>query len=973
MTAPHTPTRFLDRHLGTTGADLDTVLTRIGARSLEDLAVRVVPATLPVLDPPQQPERPDAVVGGLSEDEAVSALRSLAALNDPHTEMIGCGYHPTITPAIIVRDVLSNPAWTTAYTPYQAEISQGRLEAQLLFQTVVADLTGLPVACTSLLDEATAVAEAVLLMTRAHRGPGAPVLLDSGLHPQLIEVASARAEALGIDVEVVCISTITEDGAPLTGAVLAHTTSRGLVQDLAGAVAAVHARGGLVAVDADPLALTLLTEPGAVGADIAVGTAQRLGVPLFFGGPHPGFMSVTEALRRQLPGRVVGVSRDTEGREAYRLALQTREQHIRREKATSNICTAQALLAVVAAFYAVYHGPEGLVSIAEHVHRRAEHLAVGACALGLALEHEEFFDTVSVRLPGAARRTIERAEALGYNLRLLDADHVGVSVNETTTDDDVTTVLRALADALPRAAQDPAPGTDGASRFPLPTSLARTSTFLTHPSFHSHRSETALVRYIRRLADRDLALDRTMIPLGSCTLKLNAAAQSAVWLSPGLAGIHPYAPTSQTRGWRLLLDGLADRLARLTGYDRCSLQPASGAQGELAGLLAVRGYLRATGQQQRDLVLVPASAHGTNAASAAGAGFSVTVVATAEDGSIDVDHLRELLAEYGQRVAAIMLTYPSTHGVFEPQVTEVTALVHDAGGQVYIDGANLNALTGLLRPGDLGGDVSHLNLHKTFAIPHGGGGPGVGPVVVKEHLAPYLPAGPAGSALPTTEDHDRGFGGAAAMGARFGSAGVMPLAWTYLATLTDADLRRATLTALAHASYLSQALADVFPTLYTHRGHVAHECVLDLRALTAATGVTAEDVAKRLIDYGFHAPTLSFPVAGTLMVEPTESEPLAELDRFIAAMRSIRAEIDEVASGAVALEDSVLRRSPHTLAAVTAEPWQRPYSRATAAFPLAGMETDKYFPPVSRVDNAWGDRHLMCTCPPPDAFEAHEA
>ena len=481
------------------------------------------------------------------------------------------------------------------------------------------------------------------------------------------------------------------------------------------------------------------------------------------------------------------------------------------------------------------------------------------------------------------------------------------------------------------------------------------------------------MRYIRRLADRDLALDRTMIPLGSCTLKLNAAAQSAVWLSPELAGIHPYAPMSQTRGWRRLLDGLADRLARLTGYDRCSLQPASGAQGELAGLLAVRGYLRATGQQQRDLVLVPASAHGTNAASAAGAGFSVKVVATAEDGSIDVDHLRELLAEYGQRVAAIMLTYPSTHGVFEPQVTEVTALVHDAGGQVYIDGANLNALTGLLRPGDLGGDVSHLNLHKTFAVPHGGGGPGVGPVVVKEHLAPYLPAGPAGSALPTDEDHDRGFGGAAAMGARFGSAGVMPLAWTYLATLTDADLRRVTLTALAHASYLSQALADVFPTLYTHRGHVAHECVLDLRTLTAATGVTAEDVAKRLIDYGFHAPTLSFPVAGTLMVEPTESEPLAELDRFIAAMRSIRAEIDEVASGAVALEDSVLRRSPHTLAAVTAEPWQRPYSRATAAFPLAGMETDKYFPPVSRVDNAWGDRHLMCTCPPPDAFEAHEA
>ena len=972
MTAPTTPARFLDRHLGTRGADLAAVLSAIGAQSLEDLAAQVVPAGLPVLDPPPQPQRPDASVGGLSEDEAVRELRSLAALNDPHTEMIGRGYHPTLTPAVIVRDVLSDPAWTTAYTPYQAEISQGRLEAQLLFQTVVSDLTGLPVACTSLLDEATAVAEAVLLMVRAHRGPTAPVLLDPGLHPQVIEVASARAQALGIEVELLSAPKIAADGEPLTGAVLAHTTSRGLVQDLTGAVAAVHARGGLVAVDADPLALTLLTEPGALGADIAVGTAQRLGVPLFLGGPHPGFMSVTEALRRQLPGRVVGVSRDTEGREAYRLALQTREQHIRRERATSNICTAQALLAVVAAFYAVYHGPEGLVSVAEHVHRRAEQLAVGARALGLALEHEAFFDTVSVRLPGTAAQAVERAEALGYNLRLLDADHVGVSTNETTTDKDVAAVLDALADAPSRAAQAAAQA-DGARRFPLPASLARTSAFLTHPSFHRYRSEAALVRYIRRLADRDLALDRTMIPLGSCTLKLNAAAQSAVWLSPELAGIHPYAPASQTRGWRLLLDGLADRLARLTGYDRCSLQPASGAHGELTGLLAVRGYLSATGQQQRDLVLVPASAHGTNAASAAGAGFGVKVVATAEDGSVDVEHLRSLLAAHGERVAAIMLTYPSTHGVFEPQVTEVTALVHEAGGQVYIDGANLNALTGLLRPGDLGGDVSHLNLHKTFAIPHGGGGPGVGPVVVKEHLAPYLPAGPVGSAAPTEEDHDRGFSGPAVMGARFGSAGVMPLAWTYLATLTDADLRQVTLTALAHASYLSRALADVFPTLYTYRGYVAHECVLDLRPLTAATGVSAEDVAKRLIDYGFHAPTLSFPVSGTLMVEPTESEPLAELDRFIAAMRSIRAEIDEVASGAVALEDSVLRRAPHTLAAVTAEQWQRPYSRATAAFPLAGMETDKYFPPVSRVDNAWGDRHLLCTCPHPAAFEATEA
>ncbi|MCL3776716.1 MULTISPECIES: aminomethyl-transferring glycine dehydrogenase [unclassified Actinomyces] len=959
--------RFLTRHLGTRGADLAMVLEGVGAASLEDLAAQVVPTTLPVLEAPPQPERPGAEAGGLSEDAAVARLRSLAALNDPHTEMIGRGYHPTTTPAVIVRDVLSNPAWTTAYTPYQAEISQGRLEAQLLFQTVVADLTGLPVACTSLLDEATAVAEAVLLMARAHRGPDGPVLLDAGLHPQLIEVARARAEALDIPVEVVGAPTLTADGGPLTGAVLAHTTTRGLVQDLSGAVGAVHARGGLVAVDADPLALTLLTEPGAVGADVAVGTAQRLGVPLFLGGPHPGFMAVTEALRRQLPGRVVGISRDADGREAYRLALQTREQHIRRQRATSNICTAQALLAVVAAFYAVHHGPEGLRAIAGHVHHQAGRLACGARALGLDLEHEDFFDTVSVHVPGAAREAVERAEELGVNLRLLDADHVGVSTNETTTDDDVDTVLAALAAARPRTAGRVGPGDDA---FPLPASLARTSPFLTHPTFHRHRSEASLVRYMRRLADRDLALDRTMIPLGSCTLKLNAAAQSALWLDPALAGIHPYAPAAQTRGWRLLLGQLADRLTRLTGYDRCSLQPASGAQGELAGLLAVRGYLRSTGQEGRDLVLVPASAHGTNAASAAGAGFTVMVVATAEDGSVDVEHLRGLLAEHGGRVAAIMLTYPSTHGVFEPRVTEVTALVHEAGGQVYIDGANLNALTGLLRPGDLGGDVSHLNLHKTFAIPHGGGGPGVGPVVVKEHLAPFLPAGPAGSPAPEPGEADHGFAGAPVMGARFGSAGVMPLAWTYLVTLTDADLRQVTLTALAHASYLSRALADSFPTLYTYRGRVAHECVLDLRPLTAATGVTAEDVAKRLIDYGFHAPTLSFPVAGTLMVEPTESEPLCELDRFVAAMRSIRAEIDEVASGAVALEESVLRRSPHTLAAVTAERWERPYSRASAAFPLEGMETDKYFPPVSRIDNAWGDRHLRCTCPAPGALEA---
>ena len=961
---------FVRRHIGTDTEDRQRVLTALGFTSLEDLAEAVVPRGLPAL-PAVDRRAPTAGTGGLSEAEAITALHELARLNKPHTEMIGRGYHPTLTPAVIVRDILSNPAWTTSYTPYQAEISQGRLEAQLLFQTLVSDLTGLPVACTSLLDEATAVAEAVLVMARANRkGSGRPMVLDPGLHPQCVQVAGARCRALGIDVveaspEEIAAGGLADGG--LLGAVLAHTTTRGAVADLAPAVDAVHAAGGLVAVATDPLALTLLAEPGALGADIAVGSAQRLGVPLFYGGPHPGYMAVTDKLQRQLPGRIVGVSQDSQGRPAYRLALQTREQHIRREKATSNICTAQALLAVVAAIYAVHHGPQGLTAIAEHIHRQACTIAEGLTAAGIQLEHEQFFDTLSVILPSGAAQAVARAEAAGINLRLLDDDHVGISTNETTSHADAAAVVAALTGADPVPAEPREPGAVDSA---LPADRRRTSEFLTHPSFHIYRSEAALVRYLRRLSDRDLALDRTMIPLGSCTLKLNAAAQTAVWLDPALAGIHPYAPASQTAGWARLLGQLASRLARLTGYDRVSLQPASGAQGELAGLLAIRGYLRAQGQEQRDLCLVPASAHGTNAASAAGAGLAVKVVSTADDGSIDVDHLRELLDSHGARVAAIMLTYPSTHGVFEPQVAEVARLVHDAGGQVYIDGANLNALTGLLRPGDLGGDVSHLNLHKTFAVPHGGGGPGVGPVAVKDHLAPYLPAGPHGSAPAQDDDADAGFTGDPVMGARFGSAGVMPLAWTYLATLDDADLREITLTAIAHANYVSKALADSFPTLYTGPGGlVAHECILDLRALTSSTGVTAEDVAKRLIDYGFHAPTLSFPVAGTLMVEPTESEPLVELDRFISAMRAIRGEIDEVADASVRVEDSVLRRSPHTLDEVVSDEWDRPYSRRQAAFPLEGMSTDKYFAPVGRVDNAWGDRNLMCTCPAPTALE----
>ncbi|CAM2744973.1 aminomethyl-transferring glycine dehydrogenase [Actinomyces slackii] len=963
----HAP--FAHRHLGTTGPELGTILQRLAVADLEDVAAAAIPEGLPVLPPREhaQPASPSA--GGLDEAGAIEALRALAALNDPHVEMIGQGYHPCLTPAVIARDILGNPAWTTSYTPYQAEISQGRLEAQLLFQTVICDLTGLPVACTSLLDEATAVAEAATLMARAARANRGTVILDAGLHPQCLEVARSRCQALGLETLQIGAEEISDAAAlpeALLGAVLAHTTTRGRVQDLSAAVRVVHDRGGLVAIDADPLALTVLACPGQIGADIAVGSAQRLGVPLFFGGPHPGFMAVSQALQRQIPGRIVGVSRDAEGAQAYRLALQTREQHIRRQKATSNICTAQALLAVVAAMYAVHHGPQGLRDIATAIHERAAQIAVGVRQAGLEIEHEDFFDTLAVRLADAAQ-AVARAEAGGYNLRLLDAEHVGVSTNETTTAADVSRVIALLTGQELDDAQ-PAPPADGV--LPLPQALTREGDFLTHPTFHEHRSEASLVRYLRRLADRDLALDRTMIPLGSCTLKLNAAVESAAWLDPALAGIHPYAPARQTRGWRRILGQLSSRLARLAGYDRISLQPASGAQGELAGLLAISSYLESIGQGQRDTCLVPASAHGTNAASAAGAGMRVVVVASAADGSIDVEDLRRALAANERRVAAIMLTYPSTHGVFEPQVTQVAELVHAAGGQVYIDGANLNALCGLMRPGDLGGDVSHLNLHKTFAIPHGGGGPGVGPVAVKAHLAPFLPGAPTGSAAPVDGDPDTGFTGAPVSGARFGSAGAMPLAWSYLALMDDADLRTASLSAIAHANYIAAELADSFPTLYSGPGGwVAHECILDLRELTAATGVSAEDVAKRLIDFGFHAPTLAFPVAGTLMVEPTESEPKAELDRFIAAMRTIRAEIDEIAAGAVALEDSVVRRAPHTLAQVAGDDWDRPYPRSRAAFPLEGMERDKYFAPVARIDNAFGDRNLACTCPPPTAFQ----
>ncbi|QDB79651.1 aminomethyl-transferring glycine dehydrogenase [Georgenia wutianyii] len=936
---------FADRHIGPRPADTRAMLDALGHADWSRI-VGSVPAGI-------RHERPLELPPARSEAEVLARLRELAARNVQRVQMIGQGYYDTHTPQVIQRGVLESPAWYTAYTPYQPEISQGRLEGLLNFQTAVADLTGLPVANASLLDEATAVAEAVLLMQRANKAStAATVVLDAELHPQTLAVTRARAEAVGISAVVADL----DGGLPhlpdgLTGLVLQQPGTSGRLRDHAPLIARAKELGALVAVAADLLALTLITPPGEQGADVAVGSAQRFGVPLFFGGPHAAFMAVRAGLERQLPGRLVGVSKDSAGRTALRLALQPREQHIRREKATSNICTAQALLAVVAGMYAVHHGPEGLRAVARHAHGAARALARRLAGGGVDVVHEDFFDTVTVRVPGRAAVVVAEAERRGVNLRLVDADHVGVSCDETTTPDHLAAVLAAF-------------GVDGdrtAGGFEIPAALRRTSDFLTHPTFHAHRSETQMTRYLRRLADRDLALDRTMIPLGSCTMKLNAATEMRAMLWPGFASIHPFAPDHQTAGWRELIAELEAWLAEVTGYDRVSVQPNAGSQGELAGLLAIRGYHRSRGAAERTVCLVPASAHGTNAASAVLAGMRVVTVRTAEDGSIDLSDLHTKLAEHGPRLAAIMLTYPSTHGVFDTEVREVCEAVHAAGGQVYVDGANLNALIGLAQPGEFGGDVSHLNLHKTFCIPHGGGGPGVGPVAVREHLAPFLPGD---AAAPD------GDGGLPVSASRYGSAGVLMISWAYIALMGADGLAAATRNALLAANYVARRLDAYFPVLYTGAdGLVAHECILDLRDLTKRSGVTAEDVAKRLIDYGFHAPTLSFPVAGTLMVEPTESEDLAELDRFVEAMASIHGEIEQVLDGQVALAESPVRLAPHPAADVATDTWDRAYSRDQAAFPVPGLRQDKYFPPVSRIDNAYGDRNLMCSCPPAAAFE----
>jgi glycine dehydrogenase len=930
-------TDFASRHIGPSTSEQRRMLDKLGYASLDELLTAALP--------PGTVRAAVTLPEPLSEAEAQAELRRMASRNRVLKSMIGQGYHGTITPAVIRRNLLENPAWYTAYTPYQPEISQGRLEALLNFQTMVADLTGLPWAGASLLDEASAAAEAMTLSRRAVRA-GTMFLADDDCLPQTLDVLRTRAEPLGIDLQIRRLTPETIAAADgLFGVLVQYPAATGEIRDPAPLIEAAHARGALATVAADPLALTLLKPPGELGADIAIGSTQRFGVPMWFGGPHAAYIAVADQLKRQLPGRIVGVSVDADGRPAYRLALQAREQHIRREKATSNICTAQVLLAVAAAMYATYHGPEGLAAIARAVHAKAAALAAILKDHGLITTSTAWFDTIRF-VPQDAATVVARAAAAGYSLYLAPDGAVQVTCDETTTDDDVQAVAAAILGG-------PVAAVSGSSA--LPPDLLRTSEFLTHPVFHQHRSETALLRYLRRLADFDIALDRSMIPLGSCTMKLNAAAEMEPISWTEFADMHPLAPASQAAGYQELIASLESRLAALTGYDDVSVQPNAGSQGELAGLLAIRAYHTSRGDTERDVCLLPESAHGTNAASAVLAGLRVAVVKCGADGAIDLGDIRAKLAAHAGRVAAIMLTYPSTAGVYEETVAEVCALVHEAGGQVYLDGANFNALAGVATLPSFGADVSHLNLHKTFCIPHGGGGPGVGPVAVRSHLAPFLPG--RGVSGPVTAAHS-------------GSAGILPISWAYVAMMGAEGLRAATGVAVLSANYVAKRLAEYYPVLYTGRnGLVAHECVIDLRRLAARTGISNEDVAKRLIDYGFHAPTMSFPVAGTFMIEPTESENLAELDRFCEAMISIRAEIARVESGEYDRDDNPLKNAPHTAEMLIAGEWKHPYDREEAAYPDGTPRRGKYWSPVRRVDQAYGDRNLMCSCPPPEAFE----
>ncbi|WP_327322177.1 aminomethyl-transferring glycine dehydrogenase [Streptomyces sp. NBC_01210] len=946
-------TPFEQRHIGPDVEAQAKMLAQVGYGSLDELTAAAVPDVIKSAEALNLP-------GARTEADVLAELRTLADRNQVLAPMIGLGYYGTFTPPVILRNVMENPAWYTAYTPYQPEISQGRLEALLNFQTMVAELTGLPTSGASLLDEGTAAAEAMSLARRVGKVKDGVFLVDADALPQTLAVIQTRAEPTGVEVVTADLSEgipaeIAERG--VFGVLLQYPGASGAVRDIKPVVEQAHELGAIVTVAADLLALTLLTSPGELGADIAVGTTQRFGVPMGFGGPHAGYMAVRDKFARSLPGRLVGVSVDADGNKAYRLALQTREQHIRREKATSNICTAQVLLAVMAGMYAVYHGPEGLRSIAQRTHRYAALLEAGLRDGGVEVVHGSYFDTVTVRVPGKAAEVVAAAREGGVNLHLVDGDQVSISCDETTGRAQLSAVWSAFG------VDGDIEALDATTAETLPQALLRTDDYLTHPVFHEHRSETAMLRYLRRLADRDYALDRGMIPLGSCTMKLNATTEMEPVTWPEFAQMHPFAPVEQAAGYLTLIRELEERLAEVTGYDAVSIQPNAGSQGELAGLLAVRAYHRANGDTQRTICLIPSSAHGTNAASAVMAGMKVVVVKTADDGEVDIEDLRAKIEQYRDELSVLMITYPSTHGVFEEHVADICAQVHDAGGQVYVDGANLNALVGLAKPGKFGGDVSHLNLHKTFCIPHGGGGPGVGPVGVRAHLAPYLPNHP----LQPTAGPETGVGPISA--APWGSAGILPISWAYVRLMGGEGLKRATQVAVLAANYIAKRLEPHYPVLYTGpAGLVAHECIVDLRPLSKATGVSVDDIAKRLIDYGFHAPTMSFPVAGTLMIEPTESEDLNEIDRFCDTMIAIRGEIEKVASGEWPAEDNPLRNAPHTAAALGGE-WEHAYSRDEAVFPAGVSAADKYWPPVRRIDGAFGDRNLVCSCPPLDEYD----
>jgi glycine dehydrogenase len=940
-------TTFAQRHIGPSARDIAAMLKAVGAKSLDHLMSETVPA-------PIRETKPLAIGQALSETDALAQMRAIASKNTVFTSLIGQGYHGTITPNVILRNILENPAWYTAYTPYQPEISQGRLEALLNFQTMITDLTGLDIANASLLDEATAAAEAMAMAHRADKAGRNAFFVDTNVHPQTLAVILTRAEPLGW--EIVTGDPATDlDASKVFGVLLQYPDTTGAIRDPRAIIASVKAAGGTAIIAADLLALTLLTSPGELGADIAVGSAQRFGVPMGYGGPHAAFMAVKDALKRSLPGRLVGVSIDARGNRAYRLTLQTREQHIRREKATSNICTAQVLLAVMASMYGVYHGPEGLIEIAQAIHRKASLMAAGLKTLGFEAASSAFFDTVTVSAGAGQQDILTKARAAKINFRAYADGRIGIAIDETTSDATIEAVWAVFGGNL--AVSDVRPGNDG-----LPVELARTSHFMSHPVFHRYRSETELLRYMRKLADRDLALDRAMIPLGSCTMKLNATAEMIPVTWPEFGSMHPFAPADQAKGYAELMELLKGWLVEVTGYDAVSLQPNSGAQGEYAGLLAIRGYHRAQGEGHRNICLIPSSAHGTNPASAQMVGMDVVVVGCDAAGNVDMADLKAKAEEHSANLAAVMVTYPSTHGVFEEEIRALCDLIHAHGGQVYLDGANFNAQVGLSKPGHFGADVSHLNLHKTFCIPHGGGGPGVGPIGVKAHLAPFLPGHPALD------------GGKAPVGpvtaAPYGSASILPISTMYILMMGGEGLKDATEIAILSANYIATRLDPHFPVLYKNaRGRVAHECIVDPRHFKDSVGVTVDDIAKRLIDYGFHAPTMSFPVPGTLMIEPTESESKYEIDRFIDAMIAIRQEIAEVEQGMFKAEESPLRHAPHTVIDIADEDWNRKYARKAGCFPAGQSAMDKYWSPVNRVDNAYGDRNIICACPPMESYQ----